>query len=162
MAKESVKVLGLGRLNRKFKTLDNVSKAMIKGAMASGGLTVRKRIIEKLSQPGRGRLYKKGEYGRTTDHRASAPGDPPATDTGALKRSIHSFTKVTKDTVITKVGSFGNIDERGQSIGKNLEYGTSKIAPRPWLKPSFDETKAIAEKKIKDAFKKATKKVRKR
>jgi hypothetical protein len=162
MAKQAVKVLGLGRLNRKFKSLDNHAKAMIKGAMASGGLTVRKRIIEKLSQPGKGKFYRKGQFGRTTDHRASAPGDPPATDTGALKRSIHSITRVEKDKVTTTVGSFGNIDERGQSIGKNLEYGTSKVAPRPWLQTSFNETKELARKKILEAFKKATKKVRRR
>lgn len=73
-----------------------------------------------------GRQY----YVNGARHTASAPGQPPANVTGALVRSI----KVTK--------------ERNKSIiniSKNyaifLEFGTSKMRPRPFIIPAFLKTK---------------------
>ena len=73
-----------------------------------------------------GRQY----YVNGARHTASAPGQPPANVTGDLVRSI----KVTK--------------ERNKSIiniSKNyavfLEFGTSKMRPRPFIIPAFLKTK---------------------
>lgn len=63
-------------------------------------------------------------------HQSSAPGQAPANNTGALVRSI----KVTK-----------NGKEATISIEKDyaiyLEFGTSKMRPRPFIIPAFLSTK---------------------
>lgn len=98
-----------------------------------------------LSQPGRGTLYTTNFYtsqgktipvGTRVPHRASAPGDPPAPDTGRLRAS-YSFS-----TGRTPVGAdlvFGTGDEKA----KLLEFGTSKMAPRPHLRAVAARARAV-------------------
>lgn len=73
-----------------------------------------------------GRQY----YVNGARHTASAPGQPPANVTGELVRSI----KVTKERNKSTI-----------NISKNyaifLEFGTSKMRPRPFIIPAFLKTK---------------------
>ena len=73
-----------------------------------------------------GRQY----YVNGARHTASAPGQPPANVTGDLVRSI----KVTKERNKSTI-----------NISKNyaifLEFGTSKMRPRPFIIPAFMRTK---------------------
>lgn len=73
-----------------------------------------------LSRPGTGELYGK--------HRASAPGEPPAPDTGRLRAATQADTQVR--------------NEGGDQVGRvvaNTEYalplelGTERMAARPFL-----------------------------
>jgi hypothetical protein len=86
-----------------------------------------------LNTPKTGRVYRR----RGTEHQASAPGEPPASDTGRLvQSSAHSF------------------DERNLSGTVNwsaahaapLELGTDKMEPRPFARPALDlESPSLAE-----------------
>jgi HK97 gp10 family phage protein len=71
-------------------------------------------------------------------HQSSAPGQAPANNTGALVRSI----KVKK-----------NGREATISIEKDyaiyLEFGTSKMRPRPFIIPAFLKTKKWFSDKLK-------------
>jgi len=67
------------------------------------------------------------QYG---SHTASAPGQAPANDTGALVRSIKVEKKKNESTVYV---------EKDYAI--YLEYGTSKMRPRPFILPAFLKTK---------------------
>lgn len=60
-------------------------------------------------------------------HQASAPGDPPAIDTGNLVNSIHNETDDMKSTV--------HIDAEYAGY---LEYGTTRMAPRPYVAPAVE------------------------
>ena len=79
--------------------------------------------IETLSQPGHGRTYKRAEI----VHRASAPGEPPATDTGVSRRTVGWI----------KDGPFGWKFGAGSIVLLWLERGTRFILPRPWIWPSI-------------------------
>jgi len=72
-------------------------------------------------------------------HQSSAPGQAPANNTGALVRSI----KVNKDKNKATI-----------SIEKNyavyLEFGTSKMRPRPFIIPAFLKTKKWFSDKLKE------------
>jgi hypothetical protein len=68
--------------------------------------------------------------GRQTGHIASAPGEPPASDTGMLLASINHKIMV-ENTVFARVGS-----DRKYAI--YLELGTRFMAPRPFLRPALD------------------------
>lgn len=68
----------------------------------------------------------------TQFHRASAPGQYPAVDTGTFRASI--------TTDVSRVGTrwegrVGTADTRGRM----LEFGTARMRPRPWLRPSLQK-----------------------
>lgn len=72
-----------------------------------------------------GRVYQRGKV----THQASAPGEPPATDTGFLVNSIMSDEEKPLCWAVSV----------GAEYGAYLEYGTSRMGPRPFFVPSFDE-----------------------
>lgn len=77
--------------------------------------------------------------GRTYgSHTASAPGQAPANETGALVRSI----KVEKNS---KSESTVYVE---QDYAVFLEYGTSKMRPRPFILPAFLKTKKWFSNKL--------------
>ena len=79
-----------------------------------------------LSGPRTGREYRKSGYKTVIIHRASAPGEAPATDTGNLAASIYSrMTGTTR-------GEVGSTAE----CAPVLELGGGKMAPRPSLGPA--------------------------
>ena len=122
-----------------IKELDN----FIKERMADACVAVRLNAINSMKEPKTGRvydtyfyigangkLYKIGK--RWKPHQASAPGEPPAIDNGELAQSINFQVK--DNGTVGEVGS-----DKKHSL--YMEYGTSKIKPRPWLKPAFKNSK---------------------
>jgi len=110
---------------------------------------VRNNVLEMLSHQGTGRLYKVPGT-KNTFYTASAPGEPPAVVTGDLKKSIMTNIIVEKDTIIGEVGSGLSFNSKGEGgvgvdYGPMLEYGTMKMLPRPWLRPSFEQSQAEVE-----------------
>lgn len=78
-----------------------------------------------LSSPGSGRTY--------GSHQASAPGQPPAPDTG-LYRASWTFAVQGADTV-AMYPQLPAGDHPGQ-LGGWLEFGTSKMDARPHIRPT--------------------------
>lgn len=68
--------------------------------------------------------------GRAAGHFASAPGEPPASDTGRLLNSIEHKILV-ENTVFARVGS-------SVEYAIYLELGTRHMLPRPFLRPALD------------------------
>lgn len=94
------------------------------------GLEAGIRVVEThvkvaLQTPGSGEVYTRGGI----SHRASAPGQPPAIDTGTLINSIE-VGEVTPMQAILGVGA---------EYGEYLEFGTSRMEARPFLRPAMDE-----------------------
>lgn len=119
-----------------IKTIDDTaSKRMVEAVNA-----VRSQTLETLSGSRSGRTYYVPGTKRT--YTASAPGEPPAQVTGALRQSIKTSVEGEGKTVIGKVGSdlpyaarleFGFRDT--DSLGRRYN-----MAPRPWLRPSFEKS----------------------
>jgi hypothetical protein len=86
------------------------------------GLRVQREAVRAVHQPGTGR-----QYGR---HRASAPGQPPATDTGRLAASLREELRRDERGLVEVVGT--DVD-----YALPLELGTRDIEPRPFLRPSL-------------------------
>lgn len=63
-------------------------------------------------------------------HVPSSPGEPPAVDTGTLRRSVQMEVQDAPTLIIVRVGT-------NLKYGLFLEIGTVHIQPRPWLLPAF-------------------------
>lgn len=109
--------------------------------MERRAFAVENRIKELLLTPGSGRVYTTHFFtdaagrvhpiGHRPSHQASAPGEPPASDTGRLLSSVGHRMRV-EDVVREEIGYFG------VKYGTYLEHGTRRMAPRPALRPALD------------------------
>ena len=114
------------------RSLDQVVKKiddMAAQRMTEACIHVQNKTKEKLSGKRTGRVYRVPGTNRT--YTASAPGEPPAVMTGQLRTSIKY--RIVGDMKVTgEVGS-----ELKKAV--ELEFGTKKIKPRPFLRPTFQE-----------------------
>lgn len=93
-----------------------------------------------LSLPGSGRVYTTGFFtdaegrvhpvGKRVPHQASAPGEPPAVDTGLLRASVRHELVEEDEGLAVYVGS-------DLKISEYLSLGTRRMAPRPFLEPAL-------------------------
>lgn len=88
---------------------------------------------------GKGRTYRRGS--RT--HTASAPGSPPAIDTNKLRGGIN--TKKLRLMLYS-------INTGDTEYAPHLEFGTSKMAARPFMGPAAKEIEKILPDAFKDLF----------
>lgn len=107
--------------------------------------------IKNSMKPGSGRVYVKGKN-KDIVHQASSPGDPPAVDTGRLQSSISTNwtgSGMARGVVGSKASSedgvgVPNSDGFHVLVGTNVEYapflefGTRRMAARPFVRPIFD------------------------
>lgn len=139
----------LGKLPEKAKR--EIQKAVVKSANQ-----IRNKAVERVQKgPASGRAYKRGK-GRT--HVASAPGESPATDFGFLASNI--AVQLEGDKLAADIGVFGAIitdkkGERPRNYAIDLEFGTSRTQPRPFLQPSAEEMRPEVLKNMSDAIRKA-------
>lgn len=93
--------------------------------------------------PASGKVYEKYNPRRT--HQASAPGQYPMTDTGRLAASVQMELEGSGENRIARVGT-------AVRYGRHLEFGTSKMAARPWLLRSFEAEIRDAAKRLRAEF----------
>lgn len=114
---------------------------------AEGGRTAAKRALGKLAfycEAFAKDLLSGSRSGRVYGgHQASAPGEPPAVLTGTLKNSIRA--------VAEGDGAMVWMVRVGTEYGAILEFGSAKIAPRPFMRPAAEAT----SKKVTEVFKEA-------
>lgn len=96
-------------------------------------LLYQKELKKELSQKGSGRVYRGGRKGKGRKRTRSAPGQPPAVDTGELRRSV-----MTQPTY-SQASSGGSSVVRYRILGIKrygfmLDQGTAKVKARPWIK----------------------------
>lgn len=103
-----------------------LSSSEVAADLERRAIKVENRVKALLSTPGQGRTYRR----RGIVHRASAPGAPPAVDTGQLRQSITH--KLGKDTA----GLYADVGTNLEKA-RYLETGTSRMAARPFLAPAL-------------------------
>ena len=132
-------------------TIHNVSTCVVKFALLidreAKELISSNHGTGKISGRGVQRANKRRGTGRRTLlHQASAPGEPPVTDTGRLVASIRPAFY---GEFSAEVGSLQNIAK----YGGMLEDGTKKMSSRPWLKPTLDKNSSALESFLSAAIK---------
>lgn len=91
-------------------------------AIKKGALFFVAEVKKELSKQGTGKQYRRGRK----IHIASAPGQPPAVDTGQLRASITHLVEREFRAWIAMVGT--NLQKAAP-----LEFGTSRMAARPFI-----------------------------
>lgn len=130
--------------NEKLK--EAASDGAHRGLLKLGFLIVgngKKRII---SGGKSGRIYKSGKKG---SHQASAPGESPANWTGRLLNAIMSEASGAKAVIVAAQTVYASW----------LEFGTRKMAARPFLKPAIDEEAPKGSKLMQEEINKGFKKL---
>lgn len=127
--------------------MKEATKASIKN-VKKATLFVEREVKKELSKRGTGEVYYRGKNNKNRKfHIASAPYEPPAVDTGALRASISSIVEVIDLEVTGWVGSDISKLAIRTSAGTDLEYGyylemgTINMAPRPYLRPVLNRHK---------------------
>lgn len=85
---------------------------------------------------------------RGVEHVASAPGEPPASDTGRLANSIR-----TEYNVATLTGRV----VADAAYAAYLEYGTQRMAPRPFLRPALARQRQAIQEAVNDEVRRVLK-----
>jgi len=176
--KAAVKVLGVKELIKNLERLGGNVDTASRDALWAAGAYLEGALKQKLSQAGTGREYKTGFKGeRHATHRASVAGQPPAPDTGRLRASItHTVNKAISTPYTFRTGSgVTNLPDPGGGkgmakglVGTNVEYGaylefgTSRMAARPWLYSTIAEEADRVVGIVKLFLKKAIQKAKKR
>jgi hypothetical protein len=129
-----------------FDKLNGQTQGALERGAQGGGLVIQAGMKRRIMQGGKsGHVYKRGGK----EHVASAPGEPPATDTGALANSIQTIVTARRpDYAETQTGSPLDYSE-------SLEFGTSKMEARPYGRPTLDEDRDAIEAAIIGAIRKA-------
>lgn len=134
-----------GDPNAIAKTL-RAGRAGVKRDLGRVGVALVDRLRLKLTTPGTGVVYTTEFFtwnGRViagkprVPHQASAPGEPPARDTGRLAASVSASTAHLPDGAELSVGSsldYAVYTEFG--TGPSL-FRQSYVAPRPWMRPTM-------------------------
>ena len=86
---------------------------------------------------------------KTKAHHPSLPENPPAVDTGRLRGSINYEIHGSGQEVYGIVGS--TLKEPDYAFW--TEYGSTKMAPRPWLRPAMRKNNDFVRASITKAIK---------
>jgi len=147
-----IRIEGLDTLVKLFPEMEKNIVSEVKKAVAAGAILVQNESKDSMRKRKSGKTYRRGSIKRKRKgrnvvvgskfHRASAPGESPAVDTGRLIGSVNH--KLTENGLTATVGVH---DVTNVKYAKFLEYGTGKIAARPWLFPALEKNrKAIVER----------------
>ena len=113
------KTEGEFRVNINQQLAGRISQQALQKGIRAATIEAERLVIDDLSKPGKGEVRRDGS-------RASAPGDPPAADTGRLRQSVSSEVTTTATEVVGKVSA-------NAEYAAHLEIGTESIAPRPFM-----------------------------
>ena len=132
------RIIGDKALNDKLARLArgvNVTPALLRAADRT-----RQAYVESVQEQSPGRPDMR--YGPRREVVAAGPGEAPNSDTGYLVNMTG-----TQSERVNQAEAFSSA-----SYADALEFGTHKMAPRPAMKPAFDETKERAVQDIANAL----------
>ncbi len=120
----------------KIKSVTGQYEKQAQRAVFLGCSKIQEIAITEIPSGGRtGRQYRRG--GKM--HTASAAGEYPASDNGNLVQNI--FVNIA-------VGGLSGVVESKANYSSMLEYGTSKMAARPFMQPSAERARPFIRKKF--------------
>ena len=124
------RVTNLKKVLSQLENLDKQLEPEFQEIVKGGAQLIRGEAIKSIQTGAKsGVMYQM--YNPRREHRSSAPGQAPASDTGNL---VSKIIVRQKSQDVTSVESNAN-------YSAFLEYGTSKMEPRPFMLPAFEKSK---------------------
>ena len=121
-----IEIEGDEALQAAFRDMSDDIRDMVEFAVLDAAAEMETRVKLKMQQgPHTGRPYKRGNV----VHIASAPGQTPAPDIGTLMGSVYH----------EREGSLAAVAGARTAYAAYLEYGTTRMAPRPVWVPTAEE-----------------------
>ena len=155
MMAEQIRVHGLKELGRKLEKLPNdmARKALQKGVNAGADVTkreararvpvdtgyIKSQIRRRAANKRLGKLARAAAVGVLTDEKA-----------GGLQLGTARKNRKRRNGVSTGLTGFANSDAY---YWRFLEFGTSKMSARPFIRPAFESTKSQQIEKLKGVLK---------
>lgn len=119
-----------------------IRRAVAQGVVAAAEAVRSEAVSLILDSAKTGRVY----HRRSVDHQASAPGEPPASDTGRLVSSIR--TNYRNGGLVATISA-------STAYAAYLEYGTRKMAPRPFMRPALANKREEVEELLASSVQRA-------
>ena len=142
---------GVKGLNKKLKNFPEMVVHEMRGAVAGSALLVQNDMRRSIQKgPNTGRTYKRTKDGKF--HRASAPGESPATDSGRLVSHIN-FVLAAEGLM----ASIGIHDVANVVYAARMEFGGRDsrgiyIAPRPYVRPALTRNAKAIILRLRKAY----------
>ena len=142
-----------------LSSIKDMSKRAIRQGFYFIGKDLRQDAMQSiLKGPKTGRVYTIYRKNSKRKHQSSAPGQAPANLTGNLRRSIifevRGSTQLEFGVSQSSTQGQGGPRNTTAEYGKFLELGTSKMEPRPFLKPAVNKNTANAVQHFEAQIKK--------
>jgi hypothetical protein len=129
-------------------------------------IELQRELRERLSKKGSGAGYFGGSKGKGSFRTRSAPGEPPAVDTGTLRNSVQSKPQYIAGTGMTSIVLTGLVAgvNKDARIPRWLEYGTpnGRMKARPFIAPSIDVVRPTVANTIGDQMQRSIKRMKRR
>lgn len=141
-----IEIDGLKELDKRLASLPAAIQAEIEKAQGLNALDMQNVARDMVQSGGRsGRVYKRSK-GKIV-HQASAPGEPPKSDSGYLASHIRGFVEERFTAVL----------EAATKYARSLEFGTRKMGARPFMDRSAALVLKRAASRLSAAVRRAAK-----
>ncbi len=143
MAKMRAKVENVRNVQKELEEKAPQLQAAFSVVVGRAALRISSRIVNTLNKGSRtGREYRKRGG---VPHVASAPTEPPKSDTGFLASTVRPTAVKEEGAIVSSTVAIDAV------YSEWLEDGTTLMLPRPFVRPSFELEKPAIEKDITDA-----------
>jgi hypothetical protein len=142
MSAISLSVSNVKELQAAIKAIGGKAERNVSRAIEATALGINRDVKDAIQRGDKtGRVYQRGNI----THRASAPGEAPATDTGTLVSSIYYEPQ---SGLLSMIGS-------RLAYAYYLEFGTMRIAPRPSWMPAVEANRDKFSRLIEEGLRRA-------
>jgi HK97 gp10 family phage protein len=127
--------------------LDDKMNAIVQVVYTTARARRPKLSAQEIKTIGLPRYFRRQSSGKMKEYRASDPNASVGVpvDTGALQESIKKEVTWSGDKVIGRIWAGENIP-----YANAIEYGTSRIEKRPFMRPAYNENLQWIKKKFKE------------
>ena len=141
-----MKIEGMEDLNKSLARVSSKFESEATALVNRTAQNIRNTAVRSIQKPsGIGTYYKK--YNPNRMHIASAPGQPPNTDTGRLAGSIRTVETGTPTAYVDALADYA----------AHLEFGTRNMAARPFMTPAVEAERDKYRKGINELVRRSTK-----
>ena len=142
MSAISLSVSNVKELQAAINAIGGKAERNVSRAIEATALGINRDVKDAIQRGDKtGRVYQRGNI----THRASAPGEAPATDTGTLVSSIYYEPQ---SGLLSMIGS-------RLAYAYYLEFGTMRIAPRPSWMPAVEANRDKFNRLVEEGLRRA-------